>query len=272
MKSKILFLDLDGTLLNDARQITPGNRAALEECLRRGHRVVIATGRPLSSALAQAQSLGLVGPGCYLIAFNGGIVYEPSREQVIFGKSLPIPAALAALRLGDAMGIHVQTYDAWEVLVEPRWEDDDLRYYCDRIRISYRVVADMEKALAREPAKVLAMGENQQAMLPLKQELERLYGGVLDCFFSDSRLLEIVPKGMNKGNAIRWTCQKLGIGIENAIAVGDEENDLTMIAAAGTGVAMANGTQKVKEIADYITQRDNNHDGIAEVVEKFLLV
>lgn len=271
MNKKILFLDLDGTLLNDAKQITPGNRAALDEALRRGHRVVIATGRPLSSALDQAKMLGLDGPGCYLIAFNGGIVYIPSEQRVIFGKTLPISTAIAAIRLGESFDIHMQTYDEWEVLVEPRWDDLYLKFYCDRIKIKYQVVENLDTFMTREPSKVLAIGDSQQAMLPLKQALEAQFSDTLDCFFSDAHLMEIVPKGMNKGNAIRWTCETLGIPIADAIACGDEENDLTMIAAAGVGVAMANGVQKVKDLADYITTRDNNQDGIAEVVEKFLL-
>ena len=75
---------------------------------------------------------------------------------------------------------------------------------------------------------------------------------------------------MNKGNAVCRLCDIMGVDIANAVAVGDASNDLSMIRAAGIGVAMANGMDIVKEAADYITQRDNNHDGVAEVVEKFL--
>ena len=82
---------------------------------------------------------------------------------------------------------------------------------------------------------------------------------------------EIVPKGLNKGNAVRNMCRMLGIDLADTIAAGDEENDLTMIEAAGVGVAMANGIPAAKALADYVTTRDNNHDGIAEVVEKFML-
>jgi hydroxymethylpyrimidine pyrophosphatase-like HAD family hydrolase len=74
---------------------------------------------------------------------------------------------------------------------------------------------------------------------------------------------------MNKGEAVRMLCQMMGVDIADAVSVGDAANDLTMIEAAGIGVAMANATDEVKAIADYITSRDNNHDGIAEVVERF---
>ena len=99
MKQKTLFLDLDGTLLNDEKQITPGNRRALETALDAGHRVVITTGRPLVSAIKQSQSLGLTGKGCYLIAFNGGIVYDSFREEIIYQQDLPTEAALRAIQL-----------------------------------------------------------------------------------------------------------------------------------------------------------------------------
>ena len=98
---------------------------------------------------------------------------------------------------------------------------------------------------------------------------EARFAGKVDTFFSNPTYLEVVPKGMNKGEAVKMLCRMLNVPIENAVSVGDAANDLSMIQMAGTSVAMANGTDEVKAVADYITQRDNNHDGIAEVVEKF---
>ena len=74
---------------------------------------------------------------------------------------------------------------------------------------------------------------------------------------------------MNKGEAVKMLCQKLGVAIENAVACGDAANDLAMLKAAGIGVAMINGSDEVKAVADYITTRDNNHDGVAEAADKF---
>ena len=110
MNSKIFFTDLDGTLLNDRKEITPGNRAAISEALSAGHKIVIATGRPLASARIQAERLGLTGEGCYAITYNGGLIYDSFHQNVLLGT--PVPKELLApifTRCCMSMGIHVHT-------------------------------------------------------------------------------------------------------------------------------------------------------------------
>ena len=89
MNSKIFFTDLDGTLLNDKKEITPGNRAAISEALSAGHKIVIATGRPLASARIQAERLGLTGEGCYAITYNGGLIYDSFHRNVLLCTTVP---------------------------------------------------------------------------------------------------------------------------------------------------------------------------------------
>ncbi len=272
MEKKILFLDLDGTLLNDAKEITDGNRRALEAALAQGHRVVVATGRPLISAMEQNKRLGLTWPGCYIIAYNGGAVYDVYNGEVIFRKTLPRASALKAIDLANRHGIHIQTYDDTHVLVEPHCDKEEIRQYCGVIGMEYRVVEDHHKTLTWDPPKALAISlRGQSAMEALQAEMRQTLGQELDCFFSSKFYMEIVPKDMNKGNAVRSLCKQLGIDIAQSIAIGDEANDISMIQAAGLGVCMANGIDALKAVAGYVTIRDNNHDGVAEVVEKFML-
>ncbi len=270
MEKRMLFMDLDGTLLNDRKEITPGNRQALELALERGHGVIITTGRPLKSALDQARKLGLDKPGCYLIAYNGAVIYDWTQETQIFSRTLPYRAVRKVFEKVNCMDIHIQTYDTWTVVVEPRCDDDAVRRYCGLIGMTHRVISDVRTELKEEPVKILLIDYDDQTEL-LKAEgwlLENMAEEV-DCFFSCDQYLEVVPKGMSKGEAVHMLCRMFGVDISNAVAVGDAANDLSMIARAGIGVAMANGTDEVKAIAGYITQRDNNHDGIAEVVERF---
>lgn len=272
MDTKILFLDLDGTLLNDAKIITPGNRTALEKALASGHQVVIATGRPLRSAIDKSRELGLTAEGCFVIAYNGGVVFDVHKEKIVFEKPIEASTACAIARLVDSHNVHVQTYDHDAVIVNPRWDDEALVRYCSMISLGKRVEPSFPAYLSHNPPKVLAVSyTDHDALEAVAADIRSRYASEVDCFFSCRELLEVVPKGMNKGEAVRSMCARLGISIENSIAVGDAENDLTMIRAAGVGVCMANGSESVKAIADYITIRDNNHDGIAEVVEKFLL-
>ena len=111
MKQKILFLDLDGTLLNDRKEITAGNRRAIREALDRGHRIVITSGRPLKSSLAQARRLGLAGEGCYVIAYNGGAVYDCSRGETIHREALALDALYQVYDEAERRGMYIQTYD-----------------------------------------------------------------------------------------------------------------------------------------------------------------
>lgn len=270
MEKRMLFMDLDGTLLDDRSQITPGNHKALDAALERGHGVVITTGRPLKSAMDQARKLELDKPGCYLIAYNGAMIYDWGKEEQLFARTLDIPTVLDIFDYVNQKGFHLQTYDTWNVLVEPHCDDAIVRGYCDRIIMDFHVIENVHTDLKEEPVKVLVIElEKLEAIRQLQKDIEDVFAGKVDTFFSNPTYLEIVPKGMNKGEAVKMLCQILNVPIENAVAVGDAANDLSMIIAAGTGVAMANGTDEVKAAANYITTRDNNHDGIAEVVERF---
>ena len=271
MDKRLLFLDLDGTLLNDQKEITEGNRIALAQALERGHGVVIATGRPLKSAKDLATRLGLDKPGCMMISSNGAILYDWAKNDIIFSCTLPVSTVRKLFAEANRRNLHIQTYEGDLVLVEARCEDEALEWYCSRIGMEYKVIADANTDVKEEAIKCLMIDYYDQTDLQAMQAwIQENMQQEADCFFSCKEYLEIVRKDMNKGNAVRQLCQIMGVDIANAVAVGDAANDLSMIQAAGIGVAMVNGMDIVKEAADYITQRDNNHDGVAEVVEKFL--
>lgn len=269
MKKRLLFLDLDGTLLNDAKEITEGNRQALTRTLGWGHGVIIATGRPLRSALEQARRLGLDKPGCYVIAYNGAMVYDWAKQDQVFSRTLDKAAVVRIFDQANRIGEHIQTYDSFDVLVEKRGEDDAVRRYCKLVGMTYRVIGDVRTDLQEDPVKCLVINYEKKDGLLQMQAWIRENVPQMDCFFSSDHLLEVVPKGMNKGEAVRMLCKMLNVEIENAVACGDAANDLAMLKAAGIGVAMQNGTEEVKAAADYITARDNNHDGVAEAADKF---
>lgn len=272
MTQKAIFLDLDDTLLNRQKEITSGNREAIVRALSAGHKVVITTGRPLNGALRLAEELELTQDGCYLIAFNGGILYDTHRKENVFKMSLPKRLAPPIFAEAERRGLHVQTYDQATCYVEPRNEDDrEIRWYCSRIKVSYEVIPSVTQ-LKEDPVKILATSlEDRKPLEAFKLWIDANFGHELDTFFSCNQLLEIVPKGISKGNAVVQLCHLLGIPVENSIACGDAPNDISMIRAAGLGVSMRNGQEEVKAAADYITERDCDHDAIQEVIEKFML-
>jgi len=268
---EILFLDLDGTLLNDQKEITPGNRAAIQMAQNSGCRVVVASGRPLPSALAQARQLGLAGAGCYVIAYNGAVIYDCAREREVFRLTLELDALFALFDEANRRGLHIQTYDRSSVLVEPRCVDREVRRYCQLIGMEFRVVENIRQ-ITEPPVKALCIDlECWEALENLRQWANTHLDGQIHCMFSSRTYLEVVPSGANKGRAAEALCRTLDIPMENAAAVGDEVNDISMLQAAGTGVAMRNAVPEVKKAADYVTERDNNHDAIAEVIQRFLV-
>lgn len=272
MERKILFLDLDGTLLNDEKEISIKNREALSKALSKGHMVVLTTGRALFSTIIQAKKLSLYNPGCYLIVFNGSCIYDCGNKEIINKHTLKIEQVCKAFDEANLRKIHIQTYDDKYVLVEKRNDDDVVRKYCSLCNMDYRVIKDIHSSLKEPPYKALVVDFKDQSPLNEMEEwLNDHLEGEVDTIYSNPYYLEIMPAGINKGYAVKSLCEKLGIDIKNSIACGDSENDLSMIRAAGTGVSMKNGISKIKEYADYITTHDNNHDGIAEVVERFML-
>lgn len=271
MDKKLLFLDLDGTLLNDRKECTEGNRRALKSAIAAGHQVVITSGRPLKSALLQAKRLDLAGRGCYVIAFNGALIYDCTRRKELFRKAIAPEDLYAVFDEANRRGIHIQTYDGEDVLVEARNDNENVRRYCGLIDMGFRVITDIRRDLTEAPVKALLIDFHGRTLTAAMESWVNTHmRGKVDAYFSSQFYLEVVPAGMNKGGAVKALCQELRIPVQNAVAVGDEANDISMLQAAGVGVAMQNATPEVKAAADYITERDNNHDGIEEVIERFL--
>lgn len=270
MSKRILFTDLDGTLLNDEKKITPGNQAAIDEALENGHIIVITTGRPLVSALIQAERLGLVKKGCYAIAYNGSQIYDIYHKKTIYGRTLSRELAAPIFAEAAKRQLYIQTYNASHILTEH--DGPELQHYTKTILIPYHIIENISDALTEDPYKLIAIDlNNHQKLLDFQKEVLSKYEGTLDTFFSDDAFLEIVPTGISKGFAVRWMCDYLGIPLENSVAAGDAQNDISMVEAACVGAVMCNAFPGIAEHGNYITKADNNHDGVAEIIHRFIL-
>ena len=269
---KALFLDLDGTLLDDAKNIPQENRQALDEMLAAGHKAIITTGRTLASAKIQARRLELDLPGCFIIAFNGGQIYDCGAQKTVFESLVPLPLVRKLFAEANRRGIHVQAYDDTDVLVEPRCDNETVRRYTGLNRTTFRVIDSID-SLRTPPGKILLIDyDTREQTEPFRQWASaQPEFASLDIFFSCREYLEVVNKGISKGAALRRLAEILGIPVEDTLAAGDAPNDISMIEAAGVGCAMANADEEVKAAADYVTQADNNHSGVAEIIRKFIL-
>lgn len=267
--SKILFSDLDGTLLDDNKQISEANKKAIQKTLADGNYFVICTGRPVSSGRIVAKALGLNTPGCYMICFNGSLVYDCSSDRVLTKHSVMIHDVARLFEAAKKARIHIQTYNETDIITLSHTKELD--YYITHTGMTYKVVGNILNALTAEPQKVLLIDLDANGKLERFQRNNRYWTEQnMNSFFSVPQYLEYCPKGIDKAFGVEYLAHFLNIPIENTIAVGDERNDLAMIQKAHIGIAMANAHEEVLKAADYVTERDNNHDALAEVVERFL--
>lgn len=269
---KILFTDLDGTLLNNKKLVSAGNRAAIDRLLQAGHYLVVATGRPTKSAFKVVQKLGLTMPGCYMIAYNGGVIFDCSKEEIWMEKKLPMEHVHYLFEEAQKYGLYIQTYGEDDKILASS-DGPELQFYTggNRGALDYEVSKDICEVLDEEPNKVLLIDLNGKGILKFWEEHREWEGERCDSTFSCPEYLEYLPKGASKGNGVRTLCEMLKIDIKNAYAAGDERNDISMIEAAGVGIAMKNAVPEAKVVADYVTEYDNEHDGIAEVIDKLIL-
>ena len=152
---RILFTDLDGTLLNDQKEITPETQKAIDQALAAGHKIVVTTGRPLASGLTCAEKAGLVKEGCYVIAFNGGQIYDPFHKKTIYGKTIPKEIARDIFREAVKRNLYIQSYSDTHVLTLK--EGPELTRYVGGTGQPYQVVKTVEEAVPQDPYKILAI-------------------------------------------------------------------------------------------------------------------
>lgn len=267
---KILFTDLDGTLLDDHKNISRQNSEAIETALRAGHKIVVATGRPLVSAIAQSESLGLTYDDCYAISYNGACIYDFSQDKIIYSVPFPKEYLRLVFDLAYDAHLHAQTYSDKGILSE--LETEALKRYSKITRVPYQVVDDVTRALDSDPYKLIVINyEDRRYLEEFQAKVAPLIQGKLQSFFSCESYLEFTAPGISKGDAICKLCNFLDIPLANTVAVGDAENDIAMLETAAVGAVMANAKDDIKEHGDYVTLADNNHSGVAEVIEKFIL-
>ena len=273
---KILFTDLDGTLLDDNKDISAEDMSAVRKMIAAGHKFVMTTGRPLTSVKKLASRYGFLEAGFYLVSFNGGLIYDCESQEAILTRYIPVEEVKAIMDAAHACGMHAHTYSG--DLVVSEYETEQLKTYCRLMQMDYVVVKDIREyygqfinVVVKPPIKVnIITPFDHSSLESFRAEMRKTTAGKLFDVFSKPEMLEFSHIKSNKGDAVRFMADFYKVPMADTIAVGDEENDCPMIEAAGVGVAMANASPVVRNVADYVTERDNNHSGIAEVIEKFV--
>ncbi|MGQ0551312.1 MAG: HAD family hydrolase [Armatimonadota bacterium] len=264
MRYRLLITDIDGTLVNGRRQITPPVRAAVAAAQARGVRVCLATGRIWPSARQFVEGVGADPP---VILYNGAMVYDFIRDEVWVQTPLPRQQAHDVLRiLRDHPAVQPHLYVGDRVYVPVMNETTEIYERKDSVRTE--AVGDLADWLAVDAMKILIIGD-RAPLAAVAEQIDRLPYPVNHVFSQDD-YLEILPPGVNKGTALEAMADRLGIAPAEVIAVGDNLNDLAMIRLAGLGVAMANAPEGLRARAAFVAP-SNEDDGLRDVIERFIL-
>ncbi|MEE0801503.1 MAG: Cof-type HAD-IIB family hydrolase [Gemmiger sp.] len=268
MQYQVLALDLDGTLTNEAKVITPRTKAALLAAADRGVRIVLASGRPTVGIQPLAKELELDRRGGCILSYNGGKIIDCKTGQTLVQHAFPPDLIGTVCTFARYWNVVPLTYDSNGIVTE----NASSPYVAEEARINkipVREVPDLPAEIHWTINKLLLTGDPVD-MPHVEELMQQEFAGKLSIYRSAPFFIETMPLGVEKSASLALLLKTLGLGRENLMACGDGWNDLPMIQFAGLGVAMGNAVPPVKAAADYVTA-DNEHDGVGLAVEKFIL-
>jgi Cof subfamily protein (haloacid dehalogenase superfamily) len=267
---RLIALDIDGTIIGDDQVIATRTIDAVRGAMELDVAVSLVSGRMVSSAMRFARELGLTGP---LVGYQGGLIRAmPPPDSRRLGKLLlhvPISAEAARgiLSWTRARGLdpHVNHLERFILRADDPRADD----YSAFMGAHAELVPDLLEAIDHPVTKILAVGEP-----PLPVEVAPLaraeFAGLADVTISHPRFLEFVAPGVSKGRAIRWLARRLRIPLAATLAIGDQWNDLEMLADVGHGTAMPSSPAEVQAVARYVAP-PLEQDGAARMIEELVL-
>ena len=271
MNYRLLALDMDGTALTSEKVISPKTGEAIHTALAEGKHVFFATGR---APVEMEEHLRHFPDMRYVMYLSGAIVRDRVTGEDLHNVHIPIHIVEKIMEISRKRSALVAVYASDGVFVETNKRGRMAEYGCACFEPLYEQCAtwveDLEE-IAFDPKrrihKINFYCGSEGEWLLCAEELRKLPVSYASGIPNNE---EISPLNVDKGRALSAMCKKLGIPVSMAIAVGDQSNDLSMIRAAGLGVAMGNATEEVKDAADVITD-DCDHDGVAKVIETYLL-
>jgi len=273
MDYKLICIDMDGTLLNDKKNISERNLKSIRLANEKGVRIVVCTGRIFTSANFFSELLGVKSP---VIASNGAYIREKDRDEIVYNATLGEEKCKKLLSVFRQYDIYPHYYTSNKIFTEDvtfssRFYKETNKILSKDNQIKSMLVKDWNKVFkeyGNEIFKCIGVEVDLEKIEKVKKSLRGMND--FEVVSSNFDNFEVTNKGVTKGNAVKILADYYGINKEQVICIGDSENDLSMIEFAGLGVAMGNADENVKLASQYITDTNNN-DGVAKVIEKFVL-
>ena len=261
---KMVVTDIDGTIADKDAIISKKVKESIKKLSDKGIKVVLATGRMFRATYPVLEDLNLNTP---IISYQGGFVKEYNGEQkVLYAKYTDVSKAHEVIDYFRANNIHINIYVNDVLYVEN--DDEYIKKYIENRNIVYTVVDDLKKIDMHGLHKVLGIDKNPEKIIYVTEELKEKYKDELYIIRSTPYFCEVSNLEASKAASLCFLRDYWGFKRDEVLAIGDQDNDIDMIQAAGVGVAMGNGTPKLKQAADFIT-KSIDEDGFSYAMEKY---
>jgi Cof subfamily protein (haloacid dehalogenase superfamily) len=261
---KLIAIDLDGTLLNDNHEISLLNKMAIRKVLNRGIQVTLVTGRVYKSAVYYAEELGL---DSFLVLCNGALIKNREAE-VLYASRLDMALTGKLLEFAERNRVYIKVYIDDTLFIKE--ETEEARNFSKVHRIQYKAVGDLSAYIEKEPDLIVFKGLSEN-ITKLSKELRTEFGENISITQSFPTSLELMARHVSKREALIRLAEYLGVKREEVLAIGNSLNDLEMLEWAGQGVAMSNSYPLLKNRWHTVSRYDNNHDGVAHILEEYSL-
>ncbi len=269
---RLMAIDLDGTLLDNNKEISHRNKEAISLAIEKGIKIVICSGRVYTGARQYAKQVGSKDP---IIACNGAIISENIDGKILYSNNLDNEECLKIVDICHRNNIYFHVY-AGDTMLTEKLGFTSLKYFeknksmPPEDRVNIEVVKDMVaklNSIAGQVLKFVVVADDMTLLKKVRNEMEQISS--IDVMSSNYDNFEVMNKGVNKGAALRKLSELLDIPAIEMIAIGDNENDISMFNYVGLSIAMDNGEDCAKEAAQYVTAA-NDQDGVAKAIEKFI--
>ena len=288
---KLIAIDLDGTMLNSYGEVLNETKQSLNKAIEKGAEVIIASGRTIDSIMGIANEIGIKN---YIIAGNGAVIYDLKKDEKIYERYIPKEKLIEIMNICDENNIFYNIYTN-KTIVTTKLKYNALYYYKENLKkemskkTSLTIVEDIHQYIDFMPEdesilKIMICDEDETVFKSITRKLKTIEKmEVLDVSHMSRKVIkqgteeinieyfytEVSMENVDKWNAIEFLIDKLNIKKDEVMTIGDNMNDKKMIEGAGLGVAMKHSTPLLTEVADYITD-DNNNNGVGKAIDIFL--
>lgn len=268
---KLIAIDLDETLLTTDKKVSIENVEAIEKAEDHGAKIVLATGRSIVNVEDTLEAIGFADrEDEYVIALNGGTVSKTNDQEFLYTNGLSFDLASSLYKRGLEYDVSVQVFTKKDIYVY-NYTEEEQRNLEPEIQVTEIFEENIDFLKGTEIIKVIFMNSDQEYLQEIEKDFVDL-ADECDISYSSGRYLEFNNQGVNKGAALEYLGDRLGISMDETMVIGDNFNDWSMFEVAGLSVGVHNMVEELREEVDFITEANNDEDAVAEAIEKFVLL